>query len=81
MYLCKDTQKRLVMKSSPTFLNTFVQNILFILLSIVIIETECQLYQLPDAVLHMHVNGLLVDRCGGIIKPECFFLQRVEIIR
>ena len=45
------------------------------------IKTECQLYQLPEAVLHMHVNGLLVDRWGGIIKPECFFLQRVEIIR
>ena len=63
MYLCKDTQKRLVMKSSWQLL-TFVQNVLFILFSIVIIETECQLYQLPEAVLHMHVNGLLVDRCG-----------------
>ena len=35
---------------------------------------------LPEAVDDINVNRLLVGRCRGVVEPERFFLQRVEVI-
>lgn len=51
----------------------------FILITI-IIERERNLLHLPEAVDDIDVNRLLVGRCRCIVEPECFFLQRVQVI-
>lgn len=35
---------------------------------------------LPEAVDDINVNRLLVGRCRGVVEPERFFLQRVQVI-
>lgn len=35
---------------------------------------------MPEAVDDIDVNRLLVGRCRCVVEPECFFLQRVQVI-
>lgn len=57
---------------------------LFLLLCIFhiafILKRETQIEPLPETIPYRHVDSLLVGTFGGIIQPERFFFQRVEII-
>lgn len=54
--------------------------LLGVLLFILIVKIERNLLHLPEAVDDIDVNRLLVSRCRYVVEPECFFLQRVQVI-
>ena len=45
-----------------------------------IVERERKPLRLLKAINHINVYRLLVCRCRGVVEPECFFLQRVQVI-
>ena len=61
------------------FINILIPKDLFFLAA-VIVKRERKLLHLPEAVDDINVNRLLVGRCRGVVEPERFFLQRVEVI-
>lgn len=46
----------------------------------IILKRETQIIPLPEAIIHCHVNSLLVGTLRSVIQPECFSFQRIEII-
>ena len=61
------------------FINILIPKDLFFLAA-VIVKRERKLLHLPEAVDNINVNRLLVCRCRGVVEPERFFLQRVQVI-
>ena len=45
-----------------------------------IVEVEGELHDLPEVVLDVDVDGLLVGRCGGVVKSEHLAFERIAVV-
>ena len=54
--------------------------ILLFFLFVLVVEIESQLYDLPEIVLDVDVDGLLVGRSGGVVETEHLAFERIAVV-
>lgn len=47
---------------------------------VLVVEVEGQLYDLPEVVLDVDVDGLLVGRSGGVVEAEHLAFERIAVV-